>query len=105
MIKCRNQDALGTPLTYKLQIVNVNKLRAYPCSPCVISDRYRFYSFENDQLICTQCQGNMRIIAFIEDAALIQVIANHLGLWETKNYDPPSRNSSHTSNVLTVDES
>jgi hypothetical protein len=47
----------------------------------------------------------MRMIAFIEDAALIRVIAKHLGLWETKNHDPPSRNSSHTSNELSVDES
>ena len=61
--------------------------------------------YEVDPLICPQCHGNMRIIAFIEDAALIQVILKHLGLWETKNHDPPSRNSSHTSNELTVDES
>jgi hypothetical protein len=45
------------------------------------------------------------MIAFIEDAALIQVIAKHLGLWETRIHDPPSRNSSHTSNELSVDES
>jgi hypothetical protein len=48
---------------------------------------------------------NMRIIAFIEDATLIQVILKHLGLWETKNHDPPPLDSFHTANELTVDES
>jgi hypothetical protein len=47
----------------------------------------------------------MRIIAFIEDATLIQVILKHLGLWETKNNDPPPLDSFHTANELTVDES
>jgi hypothetical protein len=47
----------------------------------------------------------MRIIAFIEDATLIQVILKHLGLWETKNHDPPPLDSFHTANELTVDES
>ena len=50
-------------------------------------------------------RGNMRIIAFIEAATLIQVILKHLGLWETKNHDPPNRNSFHIANELTVDES
>ena len=36
--------------------------------------------YEVDPLVCPQCQGNMRIIAFIEDATLIQVILNHLGV-------------------------
>lgn len=47
----------------------------------------------------------MRIIAFIEDATLIQVILKHIGLWVTKNHDPPNRNSSHIADELTVDES
>lgn len=61
--------------------------------------------YEVDPLVCPKCQGEMRIIAFIEDATLIQVILKHLGLWETNNHGPPSRNSSHTANELTVDES
>jgi hypothetical protein len=47
----------------------------------------------------------MRIIAFIEDATLIHMIPKHPSLWETKNHDPPNRNSLHTVNELTVDES
>ncbi len=61
--------------------------------------------YEVDPLICPQCQGDMRIIAFIEDAKLIQVILKHLGLWETQNHDPPNDNPSNTANELTVDES
>jgi hypothetical protein len=33
------------------------------------------------------------------------VILKHLGLWETKNHDPPPLDSFHTANELTVDES
>jgi hypothetical protein len=40
--------------------------------------------YEVDPLVCPQCQGNMRIIAFIEDATLIQVILKHLGLTKSK---------------------
>ena len=31
----------------------------------------------------------MKIISFIEDAAVIKDILRHLNLWETRNYDPP----------------
>jgi hypothetical protein len=47
----------------------------------------------------------MRIIACIEDATLIQVILKDLGLWETNNHGPPTTDSSHTANELSVDES
>jgi len=31
----------------------------------------------------------MRVIAFIEDDAVIRKILIHLGLWDTRNHDPP----------------
>ena len=31
----------------------------------------------------------MRIIAFIEDSGVVEKILRHLGLWETRNHDPP----------------
>ena len=37
----------------------------------------------------------MRIIAFIEDEAVIKKILKHIGLWETLNHDPPVRNPTH----------
>jgi hypothetical protein len=33
----------------------------------------------------------MRIISFIEDKETIKKILVHLGLWETRNHDPPLR--------------
>ncbi len=54
--------------------------------------------YEVDPLVCPQCQGDMRIIEFIEDTKLIQVILKHLGLWDTNNHGPPNRNSSNTPN-------
>ena len=37
----------------------------------------------------------MRIIAFIEDEAVIKKILNHLGLWETRNHGPPDQSHPH----------
>jgi hypothetical protein len=45
--------------------------------------------YEIDPLLCRKCQGSMKIIAFIEDEALIKKILIHLGLCETGNHDPP----------------
>lgn len=42
-----------------------------------------------DPLLCPKCQGNMKIIAFIEAADIIEMILKHLGLWDTRNHDPP----------------
>jgi len=45
--------------------------------------------YEVDPLICPKCQGRMRVIAFIEDDDVIRKILVHLGLWDTRNHDPP----------------
>ncbi len=45
--------------------------------------------YEIDPLICPKCQGEMRIIAFIEFPHIIERILKHLNLWETRNHDPP----------------
>lgn len=37
----------------------------------------------------------MKIISFIEDDALIKKILQHLGLWETRNHDPPQADDTH----------
>ncbi len=51
--------------------------------------------YEVDPLICPKCQGEMRIVAFIEDEAVIKKILKHLSLCETRNHDPPARNPTH----------
>jgi hypothetical protein len=37
--------------------------------------------YEVDPLECPRCKGPMRVIALIDDAAVIQKILGHLGLW------------------------
>jgi len=40
--------------------------------------------YEVDPLECPRCKGPMRVIALIEDKAVIRKILSHLGLWEPK---------------------
>ncbi len=46
--------------------------------------------YEADPLLCPQCGGPMRIIAFIEQRAVIEKILTHLGLWPPQAHGPPS---------------
>jgi hypothetical protein len=45
--------------------------------------------YQVDPLLCMKYQGPMKIIGFIEDDEIIEKILRHLGLWETRNHDPP----------------
>jgi len=38
--------------------------------------------YETDPLTCPKCQGEMRIISFIDQPEVIKKILQHLGLWE-----------------------
>jgi hypothetical protein len=51
--------------------------------------------YQTDPLLCPKCQGAMKVISFIEDAALIKKILKHIGLWETRNHDPPQLNDAN----------
>ena len=44
--------------------------------------------------------GQMKIISFIEDAAVIEKILRHLGLWETRNHDPPTGHISYIHEIV-----
>jgi len=55
--------------------------------------------YEVDPLLCPKCQGQMKIISFIEEQAVIKQILQHLGLWEIRNTGPPP-----TSNLNIVRE-
>jgi hypothetical protein len=46
--------------------------------------------YEIDPLTCPQCQGEMRIISFIDQVDVIKKILQHLGLWEESHAPPPS---------------
>jgi len=55
-------------------------------------------------LLCPKCSGSMKIISFIDQDDLIQRILRHLGLWDTRNHDPPSKIAVHIPE-LTYDDS
>ena len=52
------------------------------------------FIYEVDPLTCPKCQGQMRIIAFIEDEEVIEKILKHLGLWDLKVRPPPKAEDS-----------
>jgi hypothetical protein len=45
--------------------------------------------YEVDPLTCPECQGQMRVIAFIHDQDVIRKILTHLNLWDVKRKPPP----------------
>jgi len=47
--------------------------------------------YETDPLTCPKCQGEMRIISFIDQLDVIKKILQHLGLWEDSH--APSQKS------------
>jgi hypothetical protein len=47
--------------------------------------------YEVDPLVCPRCAGPMRIIAFIEQPAVIEKILRHLALWPAPAHSPPVR--------------
>ena len=56
--------------------------------------------YEVNPLICPKCQGAMKIISFIEDIEIIEMILRHLGLWDIRNHDPPAPDSVHISELV-----
>lgn len=48
--------------------------------------------YHADPLLCTKCNGTMRIISFIEEEAAIKKILKHLNLWMPNIHDPPEPN-------------
>lgn len=46
-----------------------------------------------DPLTCPKCQGQMRIISFIEDQEVIKKILKHLGIWLVKKKPSPRANA------------
>ncbi len=47
--------------------------------------------YEVDPLLCPKCSGEMLIIAFIEELAVIEKILKHLGLWLVNPRSPPRK--------------
>ena len=62
--------------------------------------------YNTDPLICPKCNGVMRIIAFIEEEAVIKKILTHLNLW-LSGHDPPEKDTisqkTNFSSILDID--
>ena len=55
--------------------------------------------YETDPLTCPKCQGEMRIISFIDQPDVIKKILQHLGLWE-ESHAPPGTDPSACSELV-----
>jgi hypothetical protein len=42
----------------------------------------------------------MRIISFIEEIEIIEIILQHLGLWDIRNHDPPQPDPVYISELI-----
>ena len=51
--------------------------------------------YHTDPLLCSKCNGSMRIISFIEDEDTIKKILLRLDLWMPGNHDPPNLYKEH----------
>ena len=56
--------------------------------------------YEVDPLLCPECGNAMKIIAFIEAAAVIRKILEHLRLWEEPEPRAPAPLSARHLNVI-----
>jgi len=57
--------------------------------------------YETDPLVGAKCSGEMRIISFIDQGAVIKMILQHLGLWE-ESHAPPNRGPRQKRSLLTL---
>ena len=94
-----------TPFASLLRIVALNHIFKKPEKKTEISEidapalskelkkRWSYFIrkvYETDPLICPNCQGEMRLISFLDQPDVIQKILEHLGLWE-ESQAPPDR--------------
>ena len=61
--------------------------------------------YETDPLICPNCQGEMRIISFIDQPDVIKKILQHLSLWEQSQAPPESEPPRKEIKEITFDPS
>lgn len=52
-------------------------------------------------MLFPKCQGQMKIISFIEEQVVIKQILQYLSLWETRNNDPPNPPQTARKHVVT----
>jgi len=80
---------VDTDLVYKSGVIEID---APPLSE-ELKKRWSYFIrkvYETDPLTCPKCQGEMRIISFIDQPDVVKKILQHLGLWE-ESQAPPER--------------
>ena len=56
--------------------------------------------YHDDPLICPNCSGRMKIIAFIEEDRVVRKILQHLGLWNDRERSPPPLTTSRQIDLI-----
>jgi len=83
----------------------ISKIDAPPVSR-ELKKRWSYFIrkvYETDPLVCPKCQGEMRIISFVDQPDVIKKILQHLGLWEESHAPPQSEAVRKEMKELTFD--
>src|SRR3990172_2060755 len=78
-----------TEITWKPEVIEID----VPPVSKELKKRWSYFIrkvYETDPLTCPKCEGEIRIIAFIDQPDVIRKILQHLGLWE-ESHAPPRR--------------
>jgi len=84
---------------------DIRKIDAPPVSR-ELKKRWSYFIrkvYETDPLVCPKCQGEMRIISFVDQPDVIKKILQHLGLWEESHAPPQSEAVRKEMKELTFD--
>ena len=85
----------------------ISEIDAPPVSK-ELKERWSYFIrkvYETDPLICPKCQGEMRIISFIDQPGVIKKILQHLGLWKESQAPPVSEPPRKEIKEITCDPS
>jgi hypothetical protein len=85
--KAKGATAVATPASGVIEVLGEYASRAKLAWARLIRKVY-----EADPLVCSKCKGPMRVIALIEDPAVVRAILTHLGLWQPQALEraPPA---------------
>jgi hypothetical protein len=61
-------------------------------------------NYHVDPLLCPECLGSMRIIAFIEDQQIVKKILQHIDAWHVKQKPPARANDPPTQAIIIFDD-
>ena len=78
-----------TEITWKPEVIEID----VPPVSKELKKRWSYFIrkvYETDPLTCPKCEGEIRIIAFIDQPEVLKKILQHLGLWE-ESHAPPKR--------------